>query len=106
MRPLSAKAQQRKLAEGLPSPVSVKEWERDVDWGAFPFLNEETPWFDGEGNVRGSVESISFTRQQTNGAAAGRAAGDGSGLLVGGAGQHLLAARPLNTHPWTPPQWP
>ena len=65
MKPISTKAQQRKLADGPPSPMSVEEWERGVDWGAFPFLTEETPWFDGDGNVRGSVENISFTKQQT-----------------------------------------
>mmetsp|Transcript_13321 Transcript_13321/g.28903 ORF Transcript_13321/g.28903 Transcript_13321/m.28903 type:complete len:1049 (+) Transcript_13321:206-3352(+) len=65
MKPISAKAQKRKLAEGPPSPVSVQEWEQDVNWDAFPFLNEETPWFDREGNVKGSVESICFTKQQS-----------------------------------------
>ena len=64
MKPLSAKAQQRKLMEGPPSPVSMEEWECDVDWSVFPFLTEETSWFDREGNARGSVESISFTKQQ------------------------------------------
>ncbi|KAL7549328.1 hypothetical protein ACHAWF_012601 [Thalassiosira exigua] len=66
MKPISAKAQRRKLAEGPPSPVSVEEWERDVDWGAFSFFGEETPWFDKEGNVRGSVESICFTTQRAS----------------------------------------
>ena len=64
MKPLSAKAQQRKLMEGPPSPMSMEEWESDVDWSVFPFITEETSWFDREGNVRGSVESISFTKQQ------------------------------------------
>jgi AP-3 complex subunit delta-1 len=68
MKPISAKAQQRKLSEGPPSPLSVEEWDRGVDWDVFPFLMEETPWFDGRGNVRGSVESISFTKQQTSNA--------------------------------------
>ncbi|KAL3793355.1 LOW QUALITY PROTEIN: hypothetical protein ACHAW5_006339 [Stephanodiscus triporus] len=83
MKPLSAKVQQRKLLEGPPSPVSVEEWGRDVDWDAFPFLDEETPWFDRKGKVRGSVESISFTRQQTNNAASRETNSDG--LLVGDA---------------------
>ena len=63
MKPISAKAQKRKLAEGPPSPISIQEWEKDVDWGAFWFLNEETQWFDREGNAKGSVESICFTKQ-------------------------------------------
>lgn len=84
MKPLSAKAQQRKLMEGPPSPVSVEEWDRDVDWDAFPFLSEETPWFDGEGNVRGSVENISFTRQQAKNGATSRGTNNNDGLLVGG----------------------
>ncbi|KAL7541758.1 hypothetical protein ACHAXR_011196 [Thalassiosira sp. AJA248-18] len=67
MKPISAKAQRRKLAEGPPSPVSVQEWEQDVNWDAFSsFLFEETPWFDREGNVKGSAESICFTKQQSN----------------------------------------
>ncbi|KAL9189983.1 hypothetical protein ACHAXT_009658 [Thalassiosira profunda] len=78
MKPISAKAQKRKLAEGPPSPVSVEEWEKDVDWDAFPFLHEETPWFDAESNVRGSAESICFTKQQS--AATAVEAGGGVGL--------------------------
>jgi AP-3 complex subunit delta-1 len=76
MKPISAKAQQRKLLEGPPSPLSVEEWDRGVDWDVFPFLTEETPWFDERGNVRGSVESISFTRQQTSNANTSRGTTD------------------------------
>ena len=64
MKPISAKAQKRKYAEGPPSPVTVQDLERDIDWEVFDFLNEETPWFDAQGNVRGSVEIISFTEQK------------------------------------------
>mmetsp|Transcript_3177 Transcript_3177/g.5654 ORF Transcript_3177/g.5654 Transcript_3177/m.5654 type:complete len:798 (+) Transcript_3177:1-2394(+) len=79
MKPISAKAQKRKLAEGPPSPVSVREWEEDVNWSALSFLNEETPWFDGEGNVKGSVEQICFTKQESNNAAdEGRGGGTAS----------------------------
>ena len=78
MKPISAKAQKRKLAEGPPSPISVQEWEQDVNWDAFPFLNEETPWFDKDGNVKGNVESISFTTQLSN-ATAATAGGRGGG---------------------------
>ena len=63
MKPISAKTQARKLAEAPPSPISIQEWEQDVDWDAFWFLHEETQWFDKAGNARGSVESISFTKQ-------------------------------------------
>lgn len=67
MKPISAKAQKRKLAEGPPSPVSVQEWEEDVNWSVFSsVLNEETPWFDKEGNIKGNVESICFTKQLSN----------------------------------------
>jgi AP-3 complex subunit delta-1 len=66
MRPISAKAQRRKLAEGPPSPISVEEWDRDVNWDALWFLEEETPMFDRNGNVKGSGESVSFTKQQTS----------------------------------------
>jgi len=66
MKPISAKAQKRKLAEGPPSPMSVRDWERDVNWDVFSFFNEETPWFDLEGNVKGSPEMISFTSQLSN----------------------------------------
>lgn len=69
MKPISAKAQKRKLAEGPPSPISVQEWEQDVDWDAFSsILFEETPWFDKDGNVKGSPESICFTKQQAKSA--------------------------------------
>jgi len=79
MKPISAKAQKRKLAEGPPSPVSVQEWEEDVNWSALSFLNEETPWFNGEGNVKGSVEQICFTKQESNNAAdEGRGGGTAS----------------------------
>lgn len=64
MKPISAKAQKRKYAEGPPSPVTVQDLERDIDWEVFDFLNEETPWLDAQGNVRGSVEIISFTEQK------------------------------------------
>lgn len=64
MKPISAKAQRRKLAEGPPSPISVQEWEQDVNWDALWFLEEETPWFDRNGVAKGSAESISFTKQQ------------------------------------------
>jgi len=64
MRPISAKAQKRKLAEGPPSPVTVTEWEEDVNWSVFSdILNEETPWFDADGNAKGSADDISFTKQ-------------------------------------------
>ena len=80
MKPISAKAQRRKLAEAPPSPVSVQEWEQDVNWDAFSsFLFEETPWFDRDGNVRGSPESISFTKQQST-APSAEARGGTSGL--------------------------
>ena len=66
MKPISAKAQKRLAAEGPPSPVSVRDWEKGVDWDVFWFANEETPWFDKDGNVKGSVENISFTKQLSN----------------------------------------
>jgi len=66
MKPISAKAQKRKLAEGPPSPMSVQDWEKDVNWDVFSFFNEETPWFDKDGNVKGSPEMISFTSQLSN----------------------------------------
>ncbi len=66
MKPISAKTQKRKHAEGPPSPISFQEWEKDVDWDAFWFLNEETQWFDREGNAKGSAESICFTKQHPN----------------------------------------
>jgi AP-3 complex subunit delta-1 len=66
MKPISSKAQKRLAAEGPPSPVSVRDWEKGVDWDVFWFAKEETPWFDKDGNVRGSVENISFTKQLSN----------------------------------------
>lgn len=66
MKPISAKTQKRKLAEGPPSPMSVQDWEKDVNWDVFSFMNEETPWFDKDGNVKGSPEMISFTSQLSN----------------------------------------
>lgn len=63
MKPISAKAQRRKLSEGPSSPISVQEWNQDMNWDAFWFLEEETPWFDKNGAVKGSAESISFTKQ-------------------------------------------
>ena len=66
MKPISAKAQKRKLADGPPSPMSVQDWEKDVNWDVFSFFNEETPWFDKDGNVKGSPEMISFTSQLSN----------------------------------------
>ena len=66
MKPISAKTQKKKLAEGPPSPISIQEFEQDVDWDAFSFLNEETQWFDSEGKPKGSVESICFTKQHSN----------------------------------------
>eukprot|EP00573_Skeletonema_grethae_P013341 CAMPEP_0201710892 /NCGR_PEP_ID=MMETSP0578-20130828/58859_1 /ASSEMBLY_ACC=CAM_ASM_000663 /TAXON_ID=267565 /ORGANISM="Skeletonema grethea, Strain CCMP 1804" /LENGTH=1054 /DNA_ID=CAMNT_0048199929 /DNA_START=13 /DNA_END=3177 /DNA_ORIENTATION=- len=66
MKPISAKAQKRLAAEGPPSPVSVRDWEKGVDWDIFWFAKEETPWFDRDGNVKGSVENISFTKHLSN----------------------------------------
>jgi len=66
MKPISAKAQKRLAAEGPPSPVSVRDWEKGVDWDVFWFAKEETPWFDKDGNVKGSVENISFTKHLSN----------------------------------------
>jgi len=66
MKPISAKAQKRLAAEGPPSPVSVRDLEKGVDWDVFWFAKEETPWFDKDGNVKGSVENISFTKQLSN----------------------------------------
>lgn len=66
MKPISSKAQKRLAAEGPPSPVSVRDWEKGVDWDVFWFAEEETPWFDKDGNVKGSVENISFTKQLSN----------------------------------------
>ena len=66
MKPISAKAQKRLAAEGPPSPVSVQDWDKGVDWDVFWFAKEETPWFDKDGNVKGSVDSISFTKQLSN----------------------------------------
>ena len=63
MKPISAKAQRRKLSEGPSSPISVQEWNQDINWDAFWFLEDETPWFDKNGDVKGSAESISFTKQ-------------------------------------------
>ena len=84
MKPISAKAQKRKLAEGPPSPMSVQEWEKnDVNWDAFPFLNEETPWFDSEGNVKGSAESISFTKQLSNTTGSGSEGNRGGSSIEG-----------------------
>ncbi len=66
MKPISAKTQKKKLAEGPPSPISIQEFEQDVDWDAFSFVNEETLWFDCEGKPKGSLESICFTKQHSN----------------------------------------
>ena len=67
MKPISAKAQRRLAAEGPPgSPVSVQDWEKGVNWDVFWFVKEETPWFDKDGNVKGSVENISFTKHLSN----------------------------------------
>ncbi len=66
MKPISAKAQKRLAAEGPPSPVSVRDWEKGVDWDVFWFAKEETPWFDRDGSVKGSVENISFTKHLSN----------------------------------------
>ncbi|KAL3788883.1 hypothetical protein HJC23_002637 [Cyclotella cryptica] len=65
MKPISAKAQRRKLAEGHPSPLSVHEWEEDINWQAFWFLEDQTPWFSQDGSIKGTAESISFTKQQS-----------------------------------------
>ena len=65
MKPISAKAQRRKLAEAPPSPLSVKDWEENVQWDVFWFLEEETPCFGKRGGVKGSIESVSFTKQHS-----------------------------------------
>jgi len=91
MKPISAKTQKRKYAEGPPSPMTVQELEMEVDWGVFGFLNEETPWFDAEGNVKGSVESISFTKQKQTSSNAGRGSARHADNLAGheGIGQSI-----------------
>mmetsp|Transcript_15374 Transcript_15374/g.31474 ORF Transcript_15374/g.31474 Transcript_15374/m.31474 type:complete len:1068 (-) Transcript_15374:127-3330(-) len=65
MKPISAKAQRRKLAEAPPSPISVQEWDNEIQWNAFWFLDEETACFGKNGVPKGTIESFSFTKQQS-----------------------------------------
>jgi len=81
MKPISAKAQKRKLAEGPPSPMFVQDWEKGVNWDVFSFFNEETPWFDKDGNVKGSPEMISFTSQLSNTTIANNKNSSGGGVM-------------------------
>ncbi|KAL7467989.1 hypothetical protein ACHAXS_008218 [Conticribra weissflogii] len=65
MKPISAKAQRRKLAEAPPSPISVQEWNNHIQWDAFWFVEEETVCFGRNGVPKGTIESVSFTRQHS-----------------------------------------